>query len=303
MASEDLITSADIQVTARAIDFTTSFARNWDALREIMGITRPIRMVPGTTLKSKYAEGELESGNVGEGELIPRSHYQVKEKDYEEIKIEKFAKEVSIEAVKKYGADVAVDMTDEEFLVDLQDYVQGKFYTRLKSGTLTFSERTFQMAIAMAIGKVKSKFKKIHKNVTGVAVWVNTLDLYTYLGSAEISLQTAFGFTYTQNFLGADLVFVTDEIARGQVIATPVNNIVDYYVDPSDSEYAKLGLEYKTDGVTNLVGFAVKGDYDHATGVAYAILGLTLFAEFEDAIAVVSIDPDAQDEETASGSF
>lgn len=303
-ARENIITSADIAVTARIIDFTTSFARNWQALQDVMGITRPIRMVPGTVLKSKYATGTLVDGsNIGEGELIPRSKYTVSEKDYAPITIEKYSKEVTIEAVKKWGAEAAIDMTDDEFLVDLQDAVQAKFYTRLTTGgegTKKFKEKTFQMAVAMAIGKVKSEFKKMHRNVTGVTVWANTLDVYAYLGGAEITIQSAFGFNYVENFLGADKVFLVDEFARGQVIATPVNNIVAYYVDPADSDYAKLGLNYQTDGVTNLIGFAVKGDYDHASGVSYAITGLTLFAEFENGIAIVTIDPNAQDSETES---
>ena len=40
---DNLIVSADIALQARKIDFVTQFAKNWDALREVMGITRPIR--------------------------------------------------------------------------------------------------------------------------------------------------------------------------------------------------------------------------------------------------------------------
>ena len=292
-ANPNLITQADIDVQAREIDFVTSFARNWQALQEIMGITRPIRMTPGTMLKSKYAEGTLESGKVAEGDLIPRSKFTVKEQDYEEIEIEKFSKETSIEAVKKHGYDVAVGMTDEEFLVELQDNITDRFYTYLQTGTMTFEEKTFQMAFAMALGKVKDKFKAMHKNATGIAVFANTLDVYAYLGSSEITVQTAFGMTYIENFLGADVVIMTSEITRGKLIATPLNNIIAYYVDPSDSDFAKMGLSYTTDGETNLVGFHARGDYDRATGVSYAIMGFVLFAEFIDAIAVVTINPNA----------
>lgn len=294
------ITTAQIQVRARELDFVTSFQRNWEALQEVMGITRPIEMQPGTILKSKYAVGTLKSGAVAEGEVIPFSQYEVKEKPYEDIDVEKFGKAVTLESVKKYGYDVAVGMTDDEFLVDLQDHVQDKFYTRLKDGSLKFSEKTFQMAIAMAIGKVKSKFKKIHRSVTGITVWVNTLDLYAYLGNAEITTQTAFGFTYVENFLGADKVFISDEIERGTVIATPMNNIVAYHVNPADSDFAKMGLVYTTDGVTNLIGFAVTGNYNRAQSESYALMGLRLFAEYEDAIAIVTINPDVEDKDTAS---
>lgn len=297
-AHENLIKSADIQVTSRKIDFVTQFARNWQALQDIMGITRPIEKPNGTELSSKYAEGTLQDGKVGEGEFIPRSHFTVKEKPYGKITVEKFAKEVSIEAVEEHGEEAAINMTDEEFLVELQEMVSGRFYDYLKTGTMTFEEKTFQMAFAMALGKVKDKFKKMHRNVTGIAVFVNTLDLYAYLGSSEITMQTAFGFTYLKNFLGAELTFVSSEIPRGQMIATPINNIVSYYVNPQNSGFAKLGLNYTTDGVTNLIGFAVKGDYDRATGVSYALMGFLLFAEYIDAIAVVTINPNSTNPES-----
>lgn len=87
-------------LSGREIDFVTSFERNWEALREILGISRAIRKQPGTILKSKYAEGTLESGTVAEGDVIPRTHYAVKEKPYSEITLEKYAKEVSVEAIK-----------------------------------------------------------------------------------------------------------------------------------------------------------------------------------------------------------
>lgn len=297
-AHDGLIKSADIQVTSRKIDFVTQFARNWQALQDVLGITRPIEKPNGTELTSKYAEGVLESGAVGEGEFIPRSHFTVKEKPYGKITVEKYAKEVSVEAVAEHGEEAAINMTDEEFLVELQEMVSGRFYTYLKSGTMTFEEKTFQMAFAMALGKVKDKFKKMHRNVTGIAVFVNTLDLYAYLGSSEITIQTAFGFNYIKDFLGAELTFISSEIPRGQMIATPINNIVSYYVNPNNSGFAKLGLEYTTDGVTNLIGFAVKGDYDRATGVSYALMGFLLFAEYIDAIAVVTINPNSTNPES-----
>ena len=67
-AKANLITTEDIHVTARELDFVTRFERNWQHLRDILGIMRPIKKQPGATLKSKYAEGTLENGKVGEGE-------------------------------------------------------------------------------------------------------------------------------------------------------------------------------------------------------------------------------------------
>lgn len=290
-AKENLIMSADIQVTAREIDFVTRFERNWEHLREILGIMRPIKKQPGAVLKSKYAEGTLESGKVGEGEEIPYSKFTVKEKDYAEMTIEKYAKAVSIEAIKDHGYENAVQMTDDEFLFQLQTDVTSRFYTYLNTGTLISNEKSFKMALAMAKGRVVNKFKQMHRNATGVVGFVNVLDVYEYLGDAEITVQNQFGFQYVKDFMGFNTIFLLaeGEIARGKVIATPVENIVMYYVDPNESDFAKAGLVYTTgSGETNLIGFHTQGNYNTAVSEAFAIMGFVLFAEYIDAIAVIS---------------
>lgn len=291
-AKANLIMTNDIQVTAREIDFVTRFERNWEHLRDILGIMRPIKKQPGAVLKSKYAEGTLQSGNVGEGEEIPYSKFTVKEKTYAEMTIEKYAKAVSIEAIKDHGYENAVQMTDDEFLFQLQTNVTSRFYDYLKTGTLTSTETTFQMALAMAKGRVENRFKQMHRNVTGVVGFVNILDVYEYLGAAEITIQNQFGFQYMKDFMGFNTIFLLSdsEIPRGQVIATPVENIVLYYVDPNESDFARAGLVYTVSGETNLIGFHTQGNYHTAVSEAFAVMGLTLFAEYIDAIAVITID-------------
>lgn len=291
-AKSNLIMTNDIQVTAREIDFVTRFERNWEHLREILGIMRPIKKTPGAVLKSKYAEGTLQNGNVGEGEEIPYSKFVVKEKPYAEMTIEKYAKAVSIEAIKDHGYENAVQMTDDEFLFQLQTNVTERFYNYLKTGTLTFTEITFQMALAMAKGRVENKFKQMHRNVTGVVGFVNILDVYEYIGAADITIQNQFGFQYMKDFLGFNTIFLLSdsEIPRGTVIATPVENIVLYYVDPNESDFARAGLVYTVSGETNLIGFHTQGNYHTAVSEAFAIMGLTLFAEYIDAIAVGTIN-------------
>lgn len=293
MPKENLIVSSDIKVTARELDFVTRFESNWEHLREILGIMRPIRKQPGAKLKSKYAVGTLENGTVGEGEEIPYSKFEVKEKEYDEMTIEKYSKAVSIEAIKEHGYENAVQMTDDEFLFQLQTNVTSRFYTYLNTGTLTSSESTFQMALAMAKGRVENKFKQMHRQATGVVGFVNILDVYKYLGNAAITIQNQFGFQYIKDFMGFNTIFLLsdDEIAQGTVIATPVENIVLYYIDPSDSDFVKAGLVYTTGiGETNLIGVHTQGNYKTAVSEIFAIMGLTLFAEYIDAIAVIKIE-------------
>ena len=293
MASKDNLTKeANINVAAREIDFVTRFGRNWEHLRDIMGIMRMIRKQPGAVLKSKEAAVTLQSGTVGEGEEIPYSLATVNEKTYAEMDVEKYAKAVSIEAIKENGYDVAVGMTDDAFLIELQNLVVGRFYEYLNTGTLTSYETSWQRALAMAKGNVLNKFKQMHRTCTEVVAFVNILDLYEYLGEANVTIQMDFGFTYIQNFMGYRTVFLLsdEEIQRGRVIATPVENLVLYYVDPSDSDFARAGLVYRTAGETNLIGFHTQGNYNTAVSESFALMGMVLFAEYLDGIAVADVD-------------
>ena len=288
-APDNMTGQTQIQVRAREIDFVTSFGKNLQALLDILGITRMIRKENGSALKTKEVKGTLQSGDVPEGNEIPLSQYTVEEKVFDTIKIDKYRKSVSIEAIAERGYDAAVQSTDEEFKSDLTNVVSDRFYAQLKAGSLVGHESTWQMAFAMAIGKVVNKFQEMKRTATGISVWVNTLDVYKYLGAADITLQTAFGFKYMKNFMGADTVFVTSQIPEGVVIATPINNIAAYYVDPGDSEFAKAGLQYTTDSATGFIGFHVQGTYERAISDMFAIMGLRLFCEYLDAIAYISV--------------
>lgn len=291
MAKENLTTQAQFTVAAREQDFVSVFTSNWDALRAIMGIMRPIRKAPGTKLVSNKASIVMQNGTVGEGEEIPYSKAKVEPLAYGDITVEKYAKAVSIESVAKYGAEIAVQKTDEAFLNELQNKVLTKFYTFLKTGTLTATETTWQRALAMAKGAVLDKFQKMRKSVTEVVGFANILDFYDYLGDKDITIQTMFGLNYVENFLGYKTLFLLSEpdIARNQVIALPVENIDLYYIDPSDSDFAKLGLNYTVQGETNLIGFHVEGNYKTAVGEAFALMGMALWAEYLDGIAVYTV--------------
>lgn len=155
------------------------------------------------------------------------------------------------------------------------------------------------MAVSIAIGQVKNKFQQLGRAATGVAVFANTLDVYQYLGSAAITTQSAFGMSYVKDFLGADVMFISSSVPQGKVEATPINNIIMYYVDPADSEFAKAGLAYTTDGDLPIIGFHTEGSYDYAQSESYALMGIKLMAEYVDGISVVTIKPATQAETQA----
>ena len=287
----DSLPNVYTNVTAREVDFVTRFGDNWEALRNILGIMRPIRKAPGSTLVSYTADVALESGAVGPGEVIPYSKATIVQSAKADLTIEKYAKAVPIEDVNTYGAEIAVEKSDDAFLTKLQNVVMGRFYTFLNTGSLTGTAATWQAALAKAQGEVLNKFATMQKEVTEVVGFANILDAYDYLGSADITIQNAFGLTYIKNFMGYSTLFLLPaaQIARNVVIATPVENIDLYYVDPGDSEFAKLGLQYTVQGETNLIGFHAQGNYSTAVGEAYALMGMALWAEYLDGIAKITV--------------
>ena len=287
----DSLPNVYTNVTAREQDFVSVFNLNWDALRRILGIMRPIRKAPGTALVSYSASVALESGAVDPGEVIPYSKSTIVKSAMKDLSIQKYAKAVPIEDVEKYGAEIAIEKSDEAFRNQLQSNVLTDFYAFLNTGALTGAETTWQMALAMAKGKVIDKFNKLRRTVTNVIGFANVLDAYSYLGAADITIQTAFGVSYIENFMGYSTLFLLSDpdIARGTVVACPVENIDLYYIDPGDSEFARLGLSYTTAGETNLIGFHAQGNYSTAVGESYALMGMTLWAEYLDGIAVINV--------------
>ena len=227
-----------------------------------------------------------------EGEEVPLSQAKVEPVAFEDLNLEKYRKAVSAEAVTQFGAAVAVQKTDDAFLKELQGMVLDRFYTFLQTGLLTSTETTFQMAVSMAVTMAKDKFKRMRKDYTNIVVFVNTMDVGMYLGAANISIQTREGIEYVKDFLGANTMIISSEIPSGTVVATPADNIVLYYIDPSDGDYQELGLDYTITGETNLIGIHKKGNYGRVIGETHAIMGMKLFAEYLDGISVVTLTDD-----------
>jgi len=288
----DSLPNVYTNVAAREIDFVSRFGQNWDALMNILGIMRPIKKTPGTQLVAYTADVTLESGAVDPGEVIPYSKSTIVAAAKSDVTIEKYAKAVPVEDVSKYGAAIAVQKSDDAFLTKLQNVVLGKFYTFLNTGSLTGTAATWQAALAKAQGEVLNKWATMEKEVTEVVGFANILDAYDYLGAANITVQTAFGINYVNNFLGYKTLFLLPaaQIARNVVIATPVENIDLYYIDPADSEFARLGLNYTVDGETPLIGFHAQGNYGTAVGESFALMGMALWAEYLNGIAKITVN-------------
>ena len=229
--AETNLIKAQQMAKAREIDFVNQFTHNsLNKLIEVLGVTRKIPMMEGTTMYVYETTGTLQNGAVPEGEIIPLSQYVTSKNPVGEITLKKWRKAVSAEAIKKSGYEAAVRDTDAALLRNVQSGVRTDFFTLL-NGTITGSTTAtgvgLQAALAAAWGQLQIKFED---DAAEAVYFVNPVDMANYLGKADITMQTAFGMNYIENFLGLGTVILTSNVTAGTFIATAKQNIVMYYL-------------------------------------------------------------------------
>lgn len=229
-AETNLITQTQMS-KVREVDFVHQFTHNSLAkLVEVLGVTRKIPMMEGTTMYYYTTTGTLQSGVVPEGEIIPLSQYATTKTPIGEITLKKWRKAVSAEAIKKSGYEAAQRDTDAALMRDVQKGIRTDMFGFLNgtiTGSVTATGVGLQAALADAWGKLQIAFE----DDTAEAVYfVNPTDVATYLGGAQISTQTAFGMNYIEDFLGLGTVIMSSRITAGTFIATAKENIILYYL-------------------------------------------------------------------------
>lgn len=290
-AETRLITKSQM-AKVREVDFTYKFTHDSLAkLIEVLGVTRKIPMQEGTTMYVYTTSGTLQPGTVSEGAVIPLSQYQRNKTAVGEITLKKWRKATSAEAIMKSGYDEAVNATDAALLRDVQKSVRTDFFTLVNGAiadSTSVTEDTLQAALAEAWGQLQVKFE----DDTAEAVYfLNPLDIADYLKSANITVQTAFGMNYVENFLGLGTVILTSRITQGTFLATAKENIVMYYLtmngdiagkfDLTTDELGVIGI--KTDIPTEnrmqletLVASGIQFFVEYAAGVVKGTINGTL---------------------------
>lgn len=279
-------------IETRKIDFVTQFETDFRALEDLLSVSRPIVKQSGADLYMKKVTIDL-ADQVAKGETIELTDADIEGVKIGPITIEKYRKKTTIEDISEYGFDNAVERTDEALRRSIGGRITTNLYTTLveTEGATTGTESDIQMAMAMALADVDTFFDTTNLGMTGSVAFVNTKDFYKYLGGKDISLQQAFGLRYVQDFMDYDVVFVNPRIPEGTVVATALNNLNVYAINPSDSDFAKAGLSYTTDGDTGVIGVAIEGDYKTASSETYAICGVMLVPEYIGGVSVYTITP------------
>ena len=285
-AENNLIKSKDL-VRVREVEFVEMFSDNVSKLTEMLGVTRMIPKQAGAVLKTYKATGTLASGAVDEGDTIPLSKYQTVAIPYDEITMRKWRKATSAEAIVEKGYDQAVTMTTDRMLKDVQKVIRGDFLTFLATGTGTASGQTFQSALAQTWAQLQIKFED--DDIQAVH-FMNPLDVADYLATAQITMQTAFGMSYIEDFLGMGTTILTALVPQGTIYSTAKENIVLYYI-PANGADLNLAFTFTSDS-TGLIGIHEEPDYTNMTASDTVVNGLVLFAERIDGVIVTTIGED-----------
>lgn len=279
MAAEtNIIVKNDI-ARVRTIDFVLQFTGGIAKLMEALGVTRKIAVQDGATLKALKVTGALESGNVAEGELIPLSHYETEEVPVGEIKLNKWRKSTTAEAILKGGYDQAVGATTDKMVRDVQKTIRDNLFAFMATGTATATGTGLQAALANAWGKLQVLWED---DAIESVYFLNPMDVADYLGTAQVTMQTAFGMNYIENFLGLGTVFLNSHVPQGSFYATAKENVILYHVNVASGDI-KTAFMLTTDE-TGYVGVREYPDENHACVNDLVMSGVTFFPERLDGI-------------------
>ena len=238
----NLVTKSQM-ARVREVDFVTQFAHtSLQKLIEVLGVTRKIPMTEGTTMYVYTTTGTLQSGAVAEGAVIPLSQYQRNKTPVGEIALKKWRKATSAEAIMKSGYDEAVRETDKKLLKDVQKTVRGDFFALLNgaiTGATDVNEETLQAALAAAWAQLQVKFED---DAAEPVHFLNPLDVGDYLKTAQISVQTAFGMNYVEDFLGLGTVILSSLVTQGTFVSTAKENIILYFLPMNGDIADKFNL-------------------------------------------------------------
>ena len=168
---------------------------------------------------------------------------------------------------------------------DIGSTMQAYAKAHLATGTGAANGVGLQAAMAQVWGQMQVLFEDTSIETV---YFMNPLDVADYLGSAQISTQTAFGMSYIQNFLGMGTAILASDVPKGKIYATAAENIVLYYIPVTGAD---MGQAFAlTADATGLIGIHTGPTYNNLSAETVAASGVGLFAEKLDGIVVATIN-------------
>ena len=272
MANEILALAAK----AQDINFVTKFESDLHNLLAVLGKSEVQVMAPGSAFKIYNTSGTLNATAVAEKALIPDSGITTDNGTVVELAYKKYRNLTSIEKIGKIGYDAAVGASNDALLKLVQKAVRQTIYTGIATGTGAATGATFQAKIAAAAAAVAVKFED--EAYTPV-FFANPTDAYTYLGTANITIQQESGLAYLANFMGIGNVILDSNVAAGTVIGTAVENL-----EVVAANVAQIpGMDLTMDG-SGIIGVHTGALYENGAIQTVAYCGLAIKPVFLDRI-------------------
>lgn len=233
----------------------------------------------------KYASAGSSSGKTYvEGDEITLSHFDLEKVYIGDVNFIPYRFRVTAQAIQRGGLRNALTRFTDKAYKQLRSDSVADIFNWLNSfnGTSTAPASGtwgLQQLIAHTEEKLLNTLETHRENDTDIIHFLNRSDVYEYLANATITTQDLFGMTYLENFLGINKVFVSNKVASGTEIATPVANLKAYGIDFSTLNDADF--DYQTDG-SNLIGFGYDKSMPHASIEVYPVRTLTIVPEVEE---------------------
>ena len=271
---------------AISVDLVTRLGQNITELQNLLGIVDLEPMAAGTLIKIYKLTQTNTPEQVAEGEEIALTKIQRVLANTVELSLNKYRRQTTAEAIQKVGQAIAINATDEKLVASVRKDIKKAFYEALATGTGTATGATLQPALANAWGAVKTYYDGEDMDATPI-FFISTADVATYLGTAQITLQTAFGFDYVENFLGLGTAIVTPSLDAGVAYATAKENLRAAYVPANGGDVSQaFGL---TSDETGLVGMTHHANTNNASVDTLILSGVVFYPEYADGVIKVTV--------------
>lgn len=275
-------TTADM-APAISVDFTSRISKNIVELQKLLGISDMIPMSAGTDIKIyKWTVGDL-AAQVGEGENIGLTKVERTLADTISLDLDKYRRNTTAETIQKVGRDIAINQSDEKLVGKVQKETKKSLYAALKKGSGTVTGVTLQAVLANLWAKLQEYYED--EDVTPV-YFINQQDVADYLGTAQITMQTTFGFTYIENFLGLGTAIISPQVTAKNPIATAKENMRGAYVPMSGDVAQTFALMADS---TGLVGMTHSINSTNASVDTLLMSCVKFFPEFQDGVFIGTI--------------
>lgn len=236
---------------AISIDYVERIAENIQTLQRALGITQMIPMADGNVVKRYRTTVTKGAKQAAEGDIVPLSKVERVPLDPLILELEFYRKLTTAQALQRVGTQIALNDSDTALMKEIRKDVRDKFFALITANTATSAAggANLQAAAAQAWGSLSVYFED--KDVTPV-YFVNPLDVATYLGSAQITVQNVFGFDYVENFLGLGNAFITPQIPQGAIYATVQENLNGVYVPQGGDVADAFDMTYDETGIVGM---------------------------------------------------